>query len=59
MAFVLSERLLDMVYFSTTVQLVEFQHDYADLLLFGRKVQCDLPTPKKLVVRIKYIPLSQ
>ena len=39
-AFVLSERLLAMVYFSMRVLMVIFRHDCVDPLLYGRKVQC-------------------
>jgi hypothetical protein len=42
-SFVLSERLLAMVYFSIKVLLVVFQHDFVGPLLYGRKVQYFLP----------------
>ena len=41
--FVLSERLLAMVYFSMKVLMVVFQHDFIGPLLYGRKVQHFLP----------------
>jgi hypothetical protein len=41
--FVLSERLLAMVYFSMKVLMVVFRHDFVGPLLYGRKVQVFSP----------------
>jgi hypothetical protein len=50
--FVLSERLLAMVYFSMKVLMVVFQHDFVGPLLYGRKVQRFSPISKKFLVRV-------
>jgi len=52
--FVLSERLLAIVYFSIMVPMPVFQHDFVGPLLYGRKVQCFSPISKKYLVRRVY-----